>query len=76
MKDFPFVSIIIPVYNGEERLPKCLESIRKQSYSQEKIEIIINLHHMIPTMQIENCWISTTIECHILVRQTCTLTIC
>ena len=41
MKDFPFVSIIIPVYNGEERLPKCLESIRKQSYSQEKIEIII-----------------------------------
>lgn len=41
MKDFPFISIIIPVYNGEERLPKCLESIRKQSYSQEKIEIII-----------------------------------
>ncbi len=41
MNDFPFISIIIPVYNGEERLPKCLESIRKQSYSQEKIEIII-----------------------------------
>ena len=41
MKDFPFVSIIIPVYNGEERLPKCLECIRKQSYSEEKLEIII-----------------------------------
>ncbi len=37
----PTVSVIIPVYNGENRLPKCLGSIRKQSYPQEKLEIII-----------------------------------
>lgn len=41
MERFPFISVIMPVYNGEKRLPKCLGSIRKQSYPQEKIEIII-----------------------------------
>ena len=41
MERFPFISVIMPVYNGERRLPKCLGSIRKQSYPQEKIEIII-----------------------------------
>ena len=41
MEKFPFISVIIPVYNGEKRLPRCLKSIREQSYPQEKIEIII-----------------------------------
>ncbi len=41
MEKFPLISVIIPVYNGEKRLPKCLKSIRKQSYPQEKIEIVI-----------------------------------
>lgn len=41
MNNLPLVSVIIPVYNGAERLPKCLDSIKMQSYSQEKIEIII-----------------------------------
>lgn len=41
MQNCPSITIIIPVYNGEERLPICLESIRKQSYPQEKVEIII-----------------------------------
>lgn len=41
MEQFPFISVIMPVYNGEKKLPMCLGSIRKQSYPQEKIEIII-----------------------------------
>lgn len=41
MNTQPYVSIIIPTYNGEKRLPNCLESIKKQTYPQDKIEIII-----------------------------------
>lgn len=41
MNKTPLISVIMPVYNGEERLPKCLNSIRKQNYPQDKIEIII-----------------------------------
>lgn len=37
----PLVSIIIPVYNGEHKLPLCLDSIRTQDYPQDKLEIII-----------------------------------
>lgn len=37
----PFISIIIPVYNGEKKIVNCLTSIRKQSYDQNQIEIII-----------------------------------
>ena len=35
----PLVSIIVPVYNTEEYLPRCIESIQKQNYSN--IEIIL-----------------------------------
>ena len=35
----PLVSIIIPTYNSEMTIGKCLESIRNQSY--ENVEIII-----------------------------------
>ena len=41
MNKTPLISVIMPVYNGEKRLPKCLKSIRKQDYPQDKIEIII-----------------------------------
>lgn len=41
MNKTPLISVIMPVYNGEERLPKCLRSIRGQDYPQDKIEIII-----------------------------------
>ncbi len=33
------ISVIVPIYNSEEYLPKCLESIRKQSY--RRLEIIL-----------------------------------
>lgn len=37
--EMPLVSIIIPTYNSDKTLKKCLESIRQQTYSN--IEIII-----------------------------------
>jgi len=39
--DWPGVSIIIPVYNGEQTLGNCLESLRWQNYPLEKLEIIV-----------------------------------
>ncbi|MDU7516185.1 MAG: glycosyltransferase family A protein, partial [Varibaculum cambriense] len=29
----PRISVIVPVYNVEKYLPRCLESIRKQDFS-------------------------------------------
>ncbi len=37
----PFMDIIILTYNSEKVLPLCLESIKKQDYPEEKIEIVI-----------------------------------
>ena len=38
---YPSISIIIPVYNGEKTLALCVESIARQSYPLEKIEVVI-----------------------------------
>lgn len=38
---YPSVSFIIPTYNVGDILTGCLDSIRKQDYPQEKIEIIV-----------------------------------
>ena len=37
----PEVSVIIPAYNEEKYLPRCLESLRKQEFNMNKVEIII-----------------------------------
>lgn len=37
--DSPLISIVVPVYNTEQYLEKCIESIRNQSYSN--LEIIL-----------------------------------
>jgi glycosyltransferase involved in cell wall biosynthesis len=39
-KKFPTISIVMPVYNEEEKIESCLKSIREQDYPQEKIEIV------------------------------------
>lgn len=39
MNSTPLISIIVPVYNTEQYLPKCIESIQKQTLSD--LEIII-----------------------------------
>ena len=38
---FPFVSVLVPNYNGEKHVGKCLSSIKKLEYPKNKIEIIV-----------------------------------
>jgi len=37
----PFVSVIVPVYNGEKTIAECIESLLKQDYPKDRYEIII-----------------------------------
>lgn len=37
MKNYPIISIIIPIYNGEKYLKRCLESVLVQSYPNLEI---------------------------------------
>ncbi len=37
----PFVTLIIPVHNGERTLGACLQSIRRQSYPQECLQVVV-----------------------------------
>jgi glycosyltransferase AglI len=41
MKEQPFVSIIVPVYNGELCIAACIESLLKQDYPSDRYEVII-----------------------------------
>ncbi|WP_322508478.1 glycosyltransferase [Anaerolinea sp.] len=38
---FPFVSIVIPVYNGRKTIQTCLEAILQQEYPREQYEVIV-----------------------------------
>lgn len=38
---FPFVSVIIPVYNDTDRLMQCLECLAAQSYPRDRLEVIV-----------------------------------
>lgn len=39
--DYPLISIVIVTRNSEENLPKVLESIKKQTYPKNKLEVLI-----------------------------------
>lgn len=39
--DLPSVSVIVPVYNGERTIGRCIESLLSMSYPSTKIEILI-----------------------------------
>lgn len=39
-ENFPTISIILPIYNEEDKIESCLKSIRTQNYPQDKIEIV------------------------------------
>ena len=39
MSDIPLISVIVPVYNGEQYITECIESILSQTY--HNIEVII-----------------------------------
>lgn len=41
LQKFSFVSIIIPVYNGEKTIVRCVESLLRQDYPRERYEIIV-----------------------------------
>lgn len=38
--NLPTISVVMPVYNEEEKIERCLKSIREQDYPQNKIEIV------------------------------------
>lgn len=40
-RSFPFVSVIVPVYNGEQTIEKCVQSLQSQDYPRDCMEIII-----------------------------------
>lgn len=37
----PTISVVIPTLNAEKYLDECIESVRRQDYAQERIELII-----------------------------------
>lgn len=39
--EWPFVSVVVPVYNEARGLPECLEGLHDQSYPQEKYEVLV-----------------------------------
>lgn len=41
LKSYPMVSIIIPVYNSANTLEECVQSVIKQKYPKDKIEILL-----------------------------------
>jgi len=41
MQTYPFVSVIVPMYNEENYIEYCLESLINQSYPSERMEILI-----------------------------------
>jgi len=41
MKEKPIVSVVIPAYNEEKYLPDCLESLKKQDFDMNGVEIIV-----------------------------------
>ncbi|SPZ49382.1 Poly-beta-1,6-N-acetyl-D-glucosamine synthase [Sarcina ventriculi] len=41
LKSYPTISIIIPVYNSASTLEACIESVVKQKYPKDKIEIFL-----------------------------------
>ena len=38
---YPTISVITPTFNSKSTIEKCLTSVRKQNYPQNKIEIIL-----------------------------------
>jgi GT2 family glycosyltransferase len=42
MKSLPYVSIVIPNYNGAKYLSTCLEALRAQTYPADRFEVIVS----------------------------------
>ena len=44
MDNAPSVSVIVPVYNGEKTIEKCILSLMDQDYPRDRYEIIVVDH--------------------------------
>ena len=53
----PLISVIVPVYNGADRLSVCLKSISRQTYKNFEM-IIIDDGSTDDTLAICKCWAS------------------
>lgn len=42
MEKWPFVSIVIPNYNGEKTVPACIDAVKKMEYSGRKEIIVVD----------------------------------
>jgi len=41
LQEYPFVSVVVTVYNAERTIGKCLESIMKLEYPEDKLEVLV-----------------------------------
>jgi len=41
LQEYPFVSVVVTVYNAERTIGKCLESILKLDYPKDKLEVLV-----------------------------------
>jgi biofilm PGA synthesis N-glycosyltransferase PgaC len=41
MDDYPMVTVIIPVYNGQNTLGQCLASLRAQTYPRDRLDVLV-----------------------------------
>ena len=41
IRDYPMVSVIIPVYNESETIEECINSIKGNDYPKDKLEVIV-----------------------------------
>ena len=65
-----FLSIVIPIYNVEKYIDRCLNSIFSQDVSPENLEVIcVNDGPPENSMQIVNCYANKYANLHIVNQQ-------
>jgi len=42
MQNYPFISVIVPVFNGEETIEECIQSLLNLSYPEDRYVIIVD----------------------------------
>jgi glycosyltransferase involved in cell wall biosynthesis len=53
----PFVSVIVPVYNGEESLLKLIAALKSQTYPQDYFEVLVVDNHREPHLKNLPDWV-------------------